>query len=194
MRGYYTSLESCASASNSQSPCSASAMNLDEFSKHLAGYRSHGVESQDERLHDECIRLLSRIEGLLEEMGTSVSGKQRYDSLESGKEMLVEIFDFMASHFGSASVAAELPRVCELRDMVGDVQELIRPSVLTRLFGAKNNSEELRHLAYRQVGDEFSQVYRTLLAIVDGNFSSQEKSKEWSTSCRAFLDDFRRRW
>lgn len=169
-------------------------MNLDEFGKQLAGYRSHGVDSQDERLHDDCIRLLSRIEGLLENMEVRPSAKHRFETLESGKEMLVEIFDFVTGHFGTDSVAQELPRVCELRDMVHDVQSIVRPSLLSKLFGAKNNSEDLRQQAYRQVGDEFSQVYRNLLAIAESHFNSNERANEWRVSCRVFIDDFRRRW
>lgn len=170
-------------------------MNLAEFSNQLAGYRSGGrQELPDAQLHDDCVRLLSRLELLLNSLSEEPTPKHRYRALETGKAILIELLEFLTEHFGPEVVAQELPRICELRDLARDVQSLIRPGLLSKLLGSKESPEELRTQAYRHVGSEFSQVIRNLLAIVDGNFQEHETANDWRGSCRVFIEDFRRRW
>lgn len=169
-------------------------MNLEEFSRQLAVNRDISPQSQDQRLADECIALLAILERLLESLGTQAAAGKQVEVIESAKEMLVEMLEFLTSHFGTEAVALEIARVCELRDMAKDVQTLVGQSFFSRLFGAKSASQELKQQAYRQLGEEFAVVFRSLLAVVDGNFRTHPQTNEWRASCRVFIDDFRRQW
>ncbi len=169
-------------------------MNLDEFSRQLAVNRDISPESQDERLQDECIALLAILERLLETLGKHAAAARQVDVIEAAKEMLVETLEFLTNRFGTESVALEISRVCELRDMAKDVQTLVGQGFFSRLFGAKNASQELKQQAYRQLGEEFAVVFRALLAVIDGNFRTHPHMNEWRVSCRVFVDEFRRQW
>lgn len=170
-------------------------MNLSEFSNQLADYRSgSSQETPDERLQDDCIRLLSGLDQLLNQFGDESTLKHRIHAIQIGKAILVELIEFVTFRFGTEILTADMPRVQELRDMVREVQSLIHPSLLSRVFGAKEAPEELRRQAYQQVGGEFAHVFRDILSIVDRNFREHDKANEWRSGCQVFIGDFRQRW
>ena len=169
-------------------------MNLDEFSKQLAGYRESSLETRDVRLHDDCIVLLSELAHLLDRLDREAKSARLSGAIDVAKDILVEMLEFDAHHFGNDSVAPVLGRVCELRDMARDIQSLVGRSFWSRLFGGDHQHDELRQQAYRQLGEEFAVGYRELLSVIDGNFEMHETTNEWRASCRVFVDDFRRRW
>lgn len=169
-------------------------MNLEEFGRQLAVNRDVSPQSHDERLQDECVALLAVLERLLEQLGQQAAASRQVDVIEAAKEMLVELLEFLTNRFGTESVALEISRVCELRDMAKDVQTLVGQSFFSRLFGAKNASQELKMQAYRQLGEEFATVFRALLGVIDGNFRTHALQNDWRSSCRVFVDDFRRHW
>ena len=169
-------------------------MDLQEFSRQLTVSRDESPESQDVRLQDECVVLLAQLERLLEKVGEASQNTRHREAIEAAKEILVEMLEFLSARFGAEAVALEIARVCELRDMAKDVQTLVGQGFFSRLFGSKQASQELKLQAYRQLGEEFAVVYRALLALIDGNFRLQTFANDWRSSCRVFLDDFRRQW
>ncbi len=169
-------------------------MNLDEFSRQLAGYRDSSLDARDARLHDDCIVLLGELVSRLDQLDRETKATRLSGAIDIAKDLLVEVLEFDASHFGNDAVAPQLGRVCELRDMARDVQSLVGRSFWRRMFGGNQQHEELRHQAYRQLGEEFAVAYRELLSVIDGNFESHENANEWRASSRIFVDDFRRHW
>ena len=169
-------------------------MNLNEFSKQLAGYRDGSPEARDVRLYDECIVLLSELVRLLDRLDRETKSKRLSGAIDVAKDVLIALLDFDTRQFGNDVVAHLLGRICELRDMARDVQSLVGRSFWSRIFGSNDQHDELRQQAYRQLGEEFAVLYRELLSIIDGNFESQEKANEWRSSSRIFVDDFRRHW
>ena len=169
-------------------------MNFDEFSKQLACYRDSSVVARDARLHDDCIVLLGELVRLLDQLDRETKSTRLSGAIDVAKDVLVELLEFDANHFGNDAVAPQLGRICELRDMARDIQSLVGRSFWSRMFGRNNQHDELRHQAYRQPGEEFAIAYRELLSIIDGNFESHENANDWRASCRVFVDDFRRHW
>ena len=169
-------------------------MDLQKFSQKLEGFRSASPESQDLRLENECMLLLARMEMLLEKLETKTTQGDTNGALETGKELLVELLEFLMQRFGNDSVARDLTPICELRDSIRDLQSLLSRSFWANLFRTESSHHEVRIQAYRQIGHDFVDVLRDLLSVVDGHFHSPVKIADWRSSSRVLVEDFRQRW
>jgi len=169
-------------------------MNLQQFRQQLEDFRNDSAEACDARLETECIQLLGRLEVRIEQISGRSHAGDLTSALESGKEMLVDLLEFITQRFGSEAVARDLPRICELRDTVRDIQTLITRGFWKKLFRMHSSNEELIQQAYRQVGAEFAELFRDLLSGIDGHFHASATAAEWKSSCRILIDDFRQHW
>ncbi len=169
-------------------------MDVQEFGRRLSGYRQEPGDAHDALLLNDCVVLLGRLESQLGILEKHSAAQDMTASLETGKEMLVEILEFVTEHCGSDSVSRDLSRVCDLRDTLRDMKNLISRSFWASLFRVRSTHEDLRQQAYRQLGHEFAEVFHDLLAVLDGHFASPKYVAEWQSSCRVLIEDFRRRW
>ena len=166
-------------------------MDIKEFGRKLEAYRLESPEVRDARLQEDCQRLLN---SLLPKVREPMKSSRLSDCLEACKEVLVELLDFLTSHYGSSIVEPQLHKICELRDTVRDLQSIATRGVWGRIFYAYSSHDDLRQQATRQVSIEFFNLYRSLLAHMDEQYHGLEMRNEWQGQCRAFLDDFRQRW
>ena len=169
-------------------------MDLQEFGRRLSGYRQEPGDAQDALLLSDCVVLLGRLERPLDDLGNHSASGDMTAALETGKQILVEILEFVTQHCGSDAVSRDLTRVCDLRDTLRDMKNLISRSFWASLFRVRSTHEDLRQQAYLKLGHEFAEVFRDLLAVLDGHFASQAYQAEWQSSCRILIEDFRRRW
>jgi hypothetical protein len=169
-------------------------MDLQEFGKKLEAYRLESPEVRDARLQEECQTLMALLDSLASNIREPLNASRLSDCLESCKEILVEMLDFLTEQFGNAIVEPDLHRICELRDTVRDLQSMATRGFWGRLFYAHSSHDDLRHQATRQVCIEFCNLYRSLLAKVDDRYEELEARNNWRGQCRAFLEDFRGRW
>ena len=169
-------------------------MNIQEFSRQLDSFRVESAQSQDEQLEDDCILLLGRLELSLELLENDGQSEHMKRSLEVGKDMLVVLLDFVTHRFGNEAAARDLSRICELRDTIRELQGLVSRAFWTGLFKTRSTHEELRQQAYRHIGHDFAEVFRDLLSVIDGHVSSPERRRDWQSSCRILIDEFRQRW
>lgn len=169
-------------------------MDLQEFGRRLSGYRQGPDDAQDALLLNDCVVLLGQLEVLLDDLERHSAVDDMSAALETGKEILVEILEFVTRHCGSDAVARDLSRVCDLRDTLRDMKNLISRSFWASLFRVRSTHEDLRRQAYRQLGHEFAEVFRDLLSVLDGHFAARAYVTEWQSSCRILIEDFRRRW
>ena len=142
----------------------------------------------------DCVLLLGQLERKLGILERQSAAEDMTAALETGKEMLVEILEFVTQHCGTEAVSRDLSRVCDLRDTLRDMKNLISRSFWASLFRVRSTHEDLRQQAYRQLGHEFAEVFRDLLSVLDGHFNSRANATEWQSSCRILIEDFRRRW
>ncbi len=169
-------------------------MDIQEFGRRLSGYRQEPTDAQDALLMSDCVLLLGQLERKLGILERQSAAEDMTAALETGKEMLVEILEFVTQHCGTEAVSRDLSRVCDLRDTLRDMKNLISRSFWASLFRVRSTHEDLRQQAYRQLGHEFAEVFRDLLSVLDGHFNSRANATEWQSSCRILIEDFRRRW
>lgn len=169
-------------------------MKFQEFSQKLEGYRTISPELQDQQLEQGCLRLLSRLESKLEIIGRRSLAEDMNGTLEAGKELLVELLDFVTERFGDTSLSRDLTRICELRDAIRELQRMMNRSFWASLFGVESSHNEYRIQAYRSIGHRFCDVLRELLSVVDGHFRNPDLVTAWQSSSRALIEDFRQRW
>jgi hypothetical protein len=169
-------------------------MDLQEFGRKLETYRLESPEVRDARLQEDCQSLIKTLDSLLPNLREPMKSSRLSDCLECCKEILVEMLDFLTSHYGNSIVEPQLHKICELRDTVRDLQSMATRGFWGRLFYANSSHDDLRRQATRQVSIDFVNVYRSLLAQVDEQFHTVEIRNEWRSECRAFLEDFRQRW
>jgi hypothetical protein len=114
-------------------------MDLQEFSKHLDGHRSDSSELRDGQLENDCIQLLGQLEAMVERLpSANANDVELIQSLETAKEMLVIVLDFVTQRFGHDTVAPNLGRVCELRDSAKDLQQMLKPGFWNSLLPKKS--------------------------------------------------------
>ena len=169
-------------------------MNLEKFGQQLDGFRTADPQVRDQRLENDCLTLLSRSQLLLERLERKSSQDDTNGSIEAGKMLLVELLEFVTTRFGDKSVAADLTKICELRDSMRDLQQLIGRTFWAKLFRVQSSYNDLRIQAYRQIGLDFADVLKDLMSVVDGHFNSPQKMADWQSSSRALVEDFRQRW
>ncbi|MDA1162907.1 MAG: hypothetical protein O3B13_07385 [Planctomycetota bacterium] len=169
-------------------------MKFQKFSEQLEGFRNVDPNVRDQRLESDCLRLLSRLQVHLETLGAKSSQDDTNGALETGKELLVELLDFVTVRFGDKAVTSDLTRICELRDSMRELKRLLGRIFWAKLFRVESSHNEFRIQAYRQIGHDFADVLRDLLSVVDGHFNSREKAAEWQSSSRILIEDFRQRW
>ena len=169
-------------------------MDLQEFGRKLETYRLESPEVRDGRLQEDCQSLMTLLHSLLPKLREPMKSSQLPDCLECCKEMLVEMLDFLTSHYGNSIVEPQLHKICELRDSVRDLQSIATRGFWGRLFYANSSHDDLRRQATRQISIRFLNMYRSLLAHMDENFHADDARNEWRSQCREFLEDFRQRW
>ena len=131
---------------------------------------------------------------LLENLAGKSSQGDTSGAVEAGKELLVELLEFVTVRFGDKAVASDLTKICALRDSMKEFQRLLGRTFWASLFRVESSHNEHRIQAYRQIGLAFADVLKDLLSVVDGHFNSPRKTAEWQSSSRALIEDFRQRW
>lgn len=169
-------------------------MDLQKFGEQLDGFRSAVPEVRDQRLESDCLLLLGRLQLLLEKLERKSSQDDTNGTVEVGKELLVELLEFVTVRFGDKAVASDLARICELRDSMRELQRLLGRTFWAKLFRVESSHNDLRIQSYRQIGLDFADVLKDLLSVVDGHFNSRQKAAEWQSSSRSLIEDFRQRW
>ena len=169
-------------------------MDLREFSRQLEGHRRDSRESDDAALRNDCIHLLGRIECHVDQFSAKIASHDLYGQLETLKVMLVEILDFIRQRFGNDATAACVPRICELRDTVNDLQQLVSRGFWSTLLRRKATPDQLQLQACRQAGSEFADLFQELLSVIDEQFHAPERAAEWRSSYRVLIEEFRERW
>ncbi len=157
-------------------------MDLHEFGRKLDGYResvdgtaapaagSRGNKAAG--LEPACDELIRRLHHLLDRLARHQMRRNQRGSLETAKELLVEVIDFVTQRLGGHAVASDLSRICDLRDTIGDLQSLTDGQFWRRVFRMKTSHNDLREQALRRVGVDFVDVFRNLLSLVDGHLPS----------------------
>lgn len=169
-------------------------MDLKKFSEQLDGYRTADPAVRDQRLEHDCLILLSRLQLLLEKIAVKSSLNDMKGTVEAGKVLLVELLEFVTVRFGDKAVASDLTKICELRDSMRDLQQVIGRMFWAGLFRIESTHNEYRIQLYRQIGLDFADVLKDLMSVVDGHFNSPKKTAEWQSSSRVLIEDFRQRW
>jgi hypothetical protein len=169
-------------------------MDLQKFGEQLDGFRTADPAVRDQRLEHDCLLLLSRMQMLIEKIATKSSLNDMKGVIEAGKELLVELLEFVTVRFGDKAVASDLTRICELRDSMRDLQRLMGRTFWAGLFRTVSTHNEHRIQSYRQIGLDFADVLKDLMSVVDGHFNSPKKTAEWQSSSRVLIEDFRQRW
>jgi hypothetical protein len=169
-------------------------MDLQKFGEQLDGFRTADPAVRDQRLEHDCLLLLSRMQLLLEKIATKSALNDMKGVIEAGKELLVELLEFVTVRFGDKSVASDLTKICELRDSMRDLLRLMGRTFWAGLFRTESTHNEHRIQSYRQIGLDFADVLKDLMSVVDGHFNSPKKTAEWQSSSRVVIEDFRQRW
>ena len=170
-------------------------MDLQEFSKHLEGHRGDSQGSHESQLENDCIQLLAQLETMIERLPRPDRKNANYDpALEIAKEMLVIVIDFVTRRFGHDAVADDLRRVCELRDSVKDLQQMLKQGFWKSIFSKQTLDDPLTQHAYRQLGGEFAEVFGDILTQVNPHYSTTARVAEWRASCGILIDEFRQCW
>lgn len=169
-------------------------MDLQKFSEQLDGYRTADPAVRDQRLEHDCLILLSRLQLLLERVAAKSSQDDMKATIEAGKALLVELLEFVIVRFGDKAVASDLTKICELRDSMRDLQRMIGRTFWANLFRVESSHNDHRLQLYRQIGLDFANVLKDLMSVVDGHFNSPQKTADWQSSSRVFIEDFRQRW
>ena len=169
-------------------------MDLQKFGERLEGFRTADPVIRDQRLEHDCLLLLSRMQLLLEKVAARSAQSDISGTIEAGKELLVELLEFVTVRFGDKAVASDLTRICELRDSMKELQRLLGRTFWAGLFRVESSHNEHRIQAYRQIGLDFADVLKDLMSVVDGHFNSPKKTTEWQSSSRALIEDFRQSW
>jgi hypothetical protein len=169
-------------------------MDLQEFSKHLDGHRGDSNTSQDAQLENDCIQVLAQLEIMVERLPLNGTDSEFDASLEIAKEMLVVVIDYVTQRFGQDTVAQELRRVCELRDSVRDLQQMLKRGFWKSLLSKKTVDDPLTQHAYRQLGKEFAEVFASVLNQVNDFYQTPAALAEWRAGCGILIDEFQQRW
>lgn len=169
-------------------------MDLQKFGEQLDGFRTADPAVRDQRLEHDCLLLLGRMQLLIEKLATKSSLNDMKSVLDAGKELLVELLEFVTARFGDKAVASDLTKICELRDSMRDLQRLMGRTFWAGLFRTESTHHEHRIQSYRQIGLDFANVLKDLMSVVDGHFNSPKKTTEWQSSSRVLIEDFRQRW
>jgi len=169
-------------------------MDLQRFGEQLDGFRSADPVVRDQRLEHDGLLLLSRMQLLLEKIAARSSQDDTRGAIEAGKELLVELLEFVTVRFGDKAVASDLTKICELRDSMREFQRIIGRTFWAHLFRVESSHTDHRIQAYRQIGLDFADVLKDLMSVVDGHFNSPKKTAEWQSSSRVLIADFRQRW
>ena len=169
-------------------------MDLQKFSEQLDRYRGTDPAVRDQRLEHDCLILLSRMQLLLEKIGSKSSQQDMKATVEAGKSLLVELLEFVIVRFGDKAVASDLENICMLRDSMRDLQRLIGRTFWANLFRTESSHNDSRFHLYRQIGLHFADVLKDLMSVVDGHFNSPQKTADWQSSSRVLIEDFRQRW
>lgn len=169
-------------------------MDLQKFGEQLDGFRTADPAVRDQRLEHDCLLLLGRMQLLLEKIAARSSLNDMKGVIETGKELLVELLEFVTERFGDKAVASDLTKICELRDSMRDLQRLMGRTFWAGLFRTESTHNEHRIQSYCQIGLDFADVLKDLMSVVDGHFNSPKKTAEWQSSSRVLIEDFRHRW
>lgn len=169
-------------------------MDFQDFSRKLQQYRTDSVEARDAQLESDCIQLLGRLEAHLRTIRFTKRSRRADAALEVGKEILVDILEFVTERYGDHAVATDLSRICFVRDLIRDLKTIMSRGVWAHLLRGNSTHFDLKKQAFEKVGIEFTEIFRELLSVVDGHFYAENKVREWRSGCRILIDEFRQQW
>lgn len=169
-------------------------MNLHNFSDELELHRGNPPMPPDDRLENACIQLLSELELQTRRLTRCRNTVELEQSIITARRILILLLEFAADHCGQMAVVPFMPRVCQLRDLLHDLQALLRRGFWARVFRIRPVLQDVQSRAAIAIGELLIEVSQKLLSLVDERFESQARLLEWQASRELLVEELRQRW
>lgn len=167
-------------------------MDLSAFDRELERYSATAHEGADAQLESECLALLGRVDFILQRLD-ELPSRQELDSIEAGREVLVEVLEFLSNQRGADALTDELARVCATRDMMKRYEKELKGWPLARMFGW-TPSRQVHEGEYMRIGKELRGLCSDLLGSVNSMFAEQDRLERVQDCCEALMNNMERLW
>jgi len=150
--------------------------------------------SEDDRLETLLVHLLGGLEQQMMRLEPTQHVKRMIRTIETSLGMLVTILDTGIDNFDVNFFADELPAVWRLRERSKIVLDVLDRESWTNLFGFSSKANRATLTMHQNLGRNFAQSFRDLLARFGGKFQSPKLRDDFRESCTVFVEDFQQRW
>ena len=153
-----------------------------------------GRPSDDDRLEMLLVHLLGRVELQMTTLERTEYVKRMIRMIEVSLGMLVTIIDTGIENFDANFFAHELPSVWRLRERSKVVLDVLDRESWTNVFDLSPKAKSTTLTMHRNLGKNFAQTFRDLLARFGESFQSPQLRDDFRESCTVFVEDFQQRW
>ncbi len=117
--------------------------------------------------------------------------------LQTAKEMLVEILDTAEVQFDDAALAEPLDRLREVYDITKQVEKeanQLSLNGLAQMFGFKGGQHNPTRDKYQKLGHDYVELLSKFFTMLESEFQSPDKAREWNDSWQGFSSELALRW
>ena len=153
-----------------------------------------GLPFDDDSLETLLVHLVGRLEQQMMPLERTEQVKQLTRMIEVSLGMLVTIIDTGIENHGIHFFAKELPAVWRLREQSKLVLDLLDRESWSNVFGLNPKAKSTTLTMHRNLGQDFMQLFRDLLARFAAELPSAKQREDFDESCAVLLEDFTERW
>lgn len=168
-------------------------MNLDAFNRELDRFSASASESDDALLENECMQLFGRVDFILQKLDESGSQRSEINSIEMGREVLVEVLEFLSNQRGADGLTQDLPRVCAVRDQLKRYEKELKGWPIARILGW-TPSRQVHEDEFIRLGRELRTLCSDLLLSIQPLFNESQRSDRILDCCDALMNNLERLW
>ena len=114
--------------------------------------------------------------------------------LNTCRELIVEVIEFVNGRMGNDTLTNELPRITSIRERTEKLLEAVNRPAWASVLGRKSMTAAQKATSYENLGRDYAELFKRCLAPIGKQFHSEDKLNEWQGSCQVFIDDLIRNW
>ena len=153
-----------------------------------------GRSSDDDRLETLLVSLVGQIEQQMTVLEPTDHVKRMIRMIEVSLGILVTIIDTGIDNYDANFFSHELPSVWRLRERSKVVLDVLDREAWTNIFGLSPKAKSTTLTMHRNLGKNFAQIFRDLLARFGEKFQSAKRRDDIRESCAVFVEEFAQRW
>ncbi len=155
-------------------------------------------EVNESAFADQCIDLLCKQEKTLWLLGDRDEKANNDESLALTWQMLIQFLDFAESHFDKDEFGAIAESLHTVHEHTAEHKHKLNTRawrLFRSLVGLESPDENSMVASYRELGDDYLDLFQTFFDVCADRFSDSSPSKErFDQSVEVFLNELRDKW